>query len=93
MLSSISLQTLTLCSIKSCKNRTLSVLAWVYYFLMGATPRGLSTIVISLAVAPDYYKQEIVQNRVQMGLLFIIISLSECIHELGAFINSERHGK
>ncbi len=36
-LSSISLQTLTLCSIKSCKNRTLSILAWVYYFLMGAT--------------------------------------------------------
>ncbi len=37
-LSSAPLQTLTLCSTKSCKNSTLSVLAWVYYFLMGATP-------------------------------------------------------
>ncbi len=37
-LSSTSPQTLTLYSIKSCKNRALSVLAWVYYFIMGATP-------------------------------------------------------
>ncbi len=31
-LSSTSLQNLTLCSIKNCKNRTLSVLAWAYAF-------------------------------------------------------------
>ena len=39
-LSSTGLQALTLCSIKSCKSRILSILAWVYYFLMGATPPG-----------------------------------------------------
>ena len=52
-LSSTSRQTLTLCSIKSCKIRTLSVLAWVYYFLMGATKNIKLGVGVSDKIAPN----------------------------------------